>query len=459
MALENIDFSCGRLALTARTIGIDGFNLSMPKGSGIATYAYNLNASLRSLGFETALLYGPEQGPGRDNLLNEVTLFDAPPPPSALRAVSAVLRDISSLTAPFGRQARMIARSGAVITRQIARNAPACDALWSSKDVFHSANRAYGALGRFTPLTFRDGGGAKPDVMHWTAALPLRAPGRPNLYTIHDLVPLRLPFATLDNKRRFLNLCREICATADKVVTVSEHSADDLVKILAVDRTRIAVTHQAVDLPKALTGRPDDDVAREIEGAFGLDWKGYFIFFGAIEPKKNLGRVIEAYLASGARAPLVIIGGKAWLVEDEQIEMMYEDIVEVSALRDGLIRRADRVRLYDYMPFSLLVSLIRGAKATLLPSLYEGFGLPVLESMQLGTPVVASTEGSLPEIAGDAALLVDPYDSQAIRRAIMALDGDADLRADLTARGLRQAEKYSPEAYKARLAELYRPFT
>lgn len=443
--------------MAARTIGIDGFNLSMPKGSGIATYAHNLNTSVRKIGYQTALLYGPEQAPGRDGLLNEVTLFDAPPPPSPLRVVSGLLRELSSFTAPFGRTARKVASSGTVITRQIARNAPPADAVWSSKDVFHGANRAYGALGRFTPLRFDGGGEGAPDVMHWTAALPLRAVGRPNLYTLHDLVPLRLPFATLDNKRRFLNLCREICATADKVVTVSEHSADDMVKILGVDRARIAVTYQAVDLPEALTARPAEDVAREIEGVFGLDWRGYYIFFGAIEPKKNLGRVIEAYLASGVKAPLVIIGGKAWL-DDDQIELMYEDIVELSALQDGLIRRADRIRLYDYMPFSLLVSLVRGAKATLLPSLYEGFGLPVLESMQLGTPVLTSTEGSLPEIAGDAALLVDPYDSQAIRRAIVALDSDADLRADLTARGARQAGKYNPEAYRGRLAELYRPF-
>jgi glycosyltransferase involved in cell wall biosynthesis len=444
--------------LGARTIGLDGYNISMLKGSGIATYVDNLNTSLRKLGFNTAILYGPDQDPGGDSLLNEITLFDAPPSPSPVRAARTRLRAMSTLMSPFGRQARRVFSSGTVITRGIAQHAPECDARWASKDVFQNANHAYIARGRFTPVTFEDSAGSAPDLMHWTCPLPLRAVGRPNVYTIHDLIPLRLPFATLDNKRNFMNLCREICATADKVVTVSEHSADDMVTILGVDRARIAVTHQAVDVPEALTARPDEEVAREIGGVFGLDWRGYFIFFGAIEPKKNLGRVIEAYLGSGVKAPLVIIGGRAWL-DGDQVSMMYEDIVQLSAVRDGVIRRVDRVRLYDYMPFSLLVSLIRGAKATLLPSLYEGFGLPVLESMQLGTPVVASTEGALPEIAGDAALLVDPYDSQAIRRAIVALDADADLRADLTARGLRQAEKYSPEAYRTRLAELYRPFT
>ncbi|MNT33711.1 D-inositol 3-phosphate glycosyltransferase [compost metagenome] len=117
---------------------------------------------------------------------------------------------------------------------------------------------------------------------------------------------------------------------------------------------------------------------------------------------------------------------------------------------------ADRIRQYEYMPFSMLISLIRGAKATLFPSLYEGFGLPVLESMALSTAVLTSTGGSLPEVAGDAAVIVDPYDVQAITRGIQALDADEGLRLELQARGLIQAGKFTPEAYQARLTDLYR---
>jgi glycosyltransferase involved in cell wall biosynthesis len=358
---------------------------------------------------------------------------------------------------PLGRTAIGMVSTGEVITRQVEQAAPARDRTWIAHDIFHGANRAYSALGRFTPLRFDGGAADRPDVVHWTCALPLRAPQARNIYTIHDLVPLRLPFATLDNKRRFLSMCREIRDTADHVVTVSEHSKQDLVRILGIEPAKVTVTYQSVELPAAALARPDTDVAKEVEGVFGLGWRGYFIFFGAIEPKKNLARVIEAYLASGVSAPLVIIGGKAWL-DDDEIQMMYEDIVEVSALRDGQIRRNDRVRRYEYLPFRLLTSLIRGAKATLLPSLYEGFGLPVLESMLLGTPVLASTAGSLPEIAGDGALLVDPYDTLAIRKAIEALDADEGLRAELVERGAFQAAKFSPEAYRERLSHLYRTF-
>lgn len=453
-AYRGAEFPGERARLTIHKIAIDGFNLSMAKGSGIATYARNLNGSLRRLGYRTQILYGPERLSKREPLLNEIAIVDAPRKATPLQQAVDFLREGLRLNLPFERAALPVERSGTVIRDHVARLAPESDLDWVCRDVFHRANRAYAGWGRFTPVRFEAGGDA-PDVVHWTCALPLRAPGRPNLYTLHDLVPLRLPYATLDDKRRYLAMTREICATADRIVTVSEHSRQDLVRILGVDERRVAVTYQAVDVPATIRARAEDDVAREVESAFGLSWRGYFLFFGAIEPKKNLSRVIEAYLAAGCAAPLVIIGGNAWLDEDET-EMLYEDLVETSILRDGILRRSDRIRRYEYLPFALLVSLIRGARATLMPSLYEGFGLPVLESMQLGTPVIASTAGSLPEVAGDAALLVDPYDTQAIRAAILALDGDDGLRAELSARGQRQAARFDREAYEARLGDLYR---
>jgi glycosyltransferase involved in cell wall biosynthesis len=101
------------------------------------------------------------------------------------------------------------------------------------------------------------------------------------------------------------------------------------------------------------------------------------------------------------------------------------------------------------------VSLIRGARAVLFPSLYEGFGLPVLEAMALSTAVLTSTGGALPEVAGDAALLVDPHDVQAIKMGISALDVDEDLRSELERRGPVQAAKFSPASYQARLLQAY----
>jgi glycosyltransferase involved in cell wall biosynthesis len=428
--------------LPSRKICIDGFNLSLPNGTGIATYARNLNEALRALGHQTQILYGPRRL-GADDLLNEISLVDASP--ARTRGFSGLARRIEQISTPLGRTARWIARSGEVETRQVERHVPPCDGLWASRDLFHGANLGFSAFGLFTEVKFD--GGATPDIAHWTCALPMRAPRAANLYTIHDLVPVKLPFATLDNKRRFVELCRRLCASADRIVTVSEHSKQDLLRVFGLDETRVAVTYQAVDLPEALVSRPDDQVARTVEGVFGLDWRGYFLFFGASEPKKNLARVIEAYLSAAVDAPLIIVSGRGWLDDD---------VTRVLDARGAGAEEGGRIRRYDHLPFDLLVSLIRGAKATLLPSLYEGFGLPVLESMLLRTPVLTSTAGSLPEVAGDAALLVDPYDVDAIRTAIQTLDADADLRTELTERGVRQAAKFSPAAYRERLSDLYR---
>jgi glycosyltransferase involved in cell wall biosynthesis len=381
-------------------------------------------------------------------LLNEVGLFDAPPKASLTMNVRQVLR---GLVPPFERRPTEIASRRAVITRQIARQAPPADRIWASTDLFHTANRAYALYHRFTSVRMDR---ARTDLMHWTCPLPLKARGPANLYTIRDLVPLRLPYTTLDNKRNFLSLCSTIGREADKVVTVSEASKRDLIEILGIPEDRIFVTYQAVDVPRSLSERPEADVAREIESLFDLPWQGYFLFFGAVEPKKNLQRILAAYLASGVSAPLVVIGGEGWLHEGET-RLIYDDLVQAEVFRAGVLRRADRIRRYDYLPYELLVSVIRGARATLFPSLYEGFGLPILESMLLGAPVVASTAGALPEVAGEAALLVDPYDTQAITTAIRALDSDQDLRRELTERGFRQAERFSPAAYQARLMELY----
>lgn len=153
-------------------------------------------------------------------------------------------------------------------------------------------------------------------------------------------------------------------------------------------------------------------------------------------------------------APLVIVGAQAWKSEEE-LRLLNDENIRFLQMTDREIITRKRVIQLSYAPFSLLVSLIRGAKVTLFPSLYEGFGLPALESMSLGTPVICSNTSSLPEVVGDAAMMVDPYDTAALTRAIRALDSDADLRAELSRKGFIQAAKYTPALYRERLAATY----
>jgi glycosyltransferase involved in cell wall biosynthesis len=297
----------------------------------------------------------------------------------------------------------------------------------------------------------------KPDLMHWTYPMPLRIAGIPNLYTLHDLVPLRLPYTTLDNKRQYLKMVRKIAQTADHIVTVSESAKTDIMKILGVPEDRITNTYQSVNIPEKYRNKPAELVGREVEGTFGLGYKNYYLFWGSIEPKKNVGRIIEAYLASGVKPPLVIVGAQAWKSEDE-LKLLDDDHVRTLIQIDNETRVKRKVIQLSYAPFPLLVSLIRGAKATIFPSLYEGFGLPVLESMLLGTPVISSNTASIPEVAGEAAILVDPYDAQKIAQAIRDLDADEGLRSTLIAAGLIQAQQFSEEAYAQRLKPLYAKF-
>lgn len=427
------------------TICVDGFNIALAKGSGIATYGRNLLTTIAGMGMDGQVLYGPNAKRSPNNMLNEAALVDVDRPGPKLKKFDRFKRTLSSR---WGRTAWPIAPSGEVVWPRRAGGRPDATAFWAAQDLFHIANRSFNAYGKETPVDFEASEAVKrPDAMHWTATLPLHARGMPNIYTIHDLIPLRLPHTTLDDKSNYLAMCKAIARRADHIAVVSETTRQDVMRLLDVSEDRITNTYQAVDLPRSLTERSQSDVTLELEGVFDLGWKDYFLHFGAIEPKKNLGRIVEAYLASGLETPLVIVGGRAWLDEGETALLN-------QVMKDGG-PSAQRIRRYEYMPFSLLISLIRGAKATLFPSLYEGFGLPVLESMALSTAVLTSTGGSLPEVAGDAAISVDPYDVQAMTRGLRALDADEALRDDLVRRGLEQSQKFSVQAYQRRLAAMY----
>ena len=166
------------------------------------------------------------------------------------------------------------------------------------------------------------------------------------------------------------------------------------------------------------------------------------------------GKLIEAYLASGVKGPLVIVGKKAWKSEGE-LRLLFNDHIQYLQSEGPYTFTRHRVMQLEYAPFPLLVSLIRGARGVLFPSLYEGFGLPVLEAMLLGAPVMTSNTSSLPELVGDAALTVDPYNTAAMAQAIQALDSDAALRARLSAAAPLQADLFNPSRYQDRLQALY----
>ena len=439
--------------MAQKRIMIDGRNLGLDSGTGVATYARNLSFALRDLGYGVEVLYGGRGAPGLSDLMREIAFFDsnAGAPPRWLQLYRAAR---AAATQFVGHRATLIPVTGTVITDHFKSRLPYFDSLYNSTELFSRANWLYGVFGRMRNVTLQ---GQSPDLMHWTYPLPLRIPRTPNIYTLHDLVPLRLPHTTLDNKRRYFRLVRKLVRSADHIVTVSESSKADIINILGADERRVTNTYQAVHIPEKYSMKPLDVVQREVEGTFGLPFKQYFLFWGAIEPKKNIGRLIEGYLASGVKAPLVIVGVQAWKSENE-LRLLYDDNIRTLLRVGDETRVKKRVMQLSYVPFPLLISLIRGAKATVFPSLYEGFGLPVLESMLLGTPVISSNTSSIPEIADDAAVLVDPYDTRQIADAIRSVDADEGLRAALSDKGIGRSALFAQDKYLKRLRDVYSRF-
>jgi glycosyltransferase involved in cell wall biosynthesis len=428
----------------SRRIYFDGLNLALERGTGIATYTRMLAHIVRGLGHEIGVVYSSPQRPAKNPVMREIAFFDTreAAPVAFTKQVWSTVCD--QLRSPFGVQPSALNLTGTVITDQFQGRLPLHDRLFVARNLFANARRYFSWSGRFVDLAFD----TAPDIFHCTYQLPLRAKGARNIYTIHDLVPLRLPFTTLDNKRLTYRLLRKIAAEADHIVTVSEHSKRDIVQLLGVEEERVTNTYEAVEFPRELVERPDDLVAEQLHGSYGLDFQEYLLFYGALEPKKNVGRLIDAYLLSAVDMPLVITGSGGWGNRNEA--KMIEDLQS-----GGRMQGRRRVYHFEYASIAMLVTLIRGARAVLFPSLYEGFGLPVLEAMLLGTPVVTSRASSLPEIAGDAALYVNPYDTDAIAQAIKTIAADDDLHTELARRGRVQAALFSVERYKERIAALY----
>lgn len=423
-------------------------NLALAKGSGIATYGHNLLANLNALGADTQVLYGPATPRSPDPVLNEIALVDAG---ARQREKAGVARALRTMTARFGRSAWPVPITGQVVWPDGGLRKPAAGHLWSSADLYNLANRAFKLYGTMTPVRFDPArsGAPRPDVMHWTCPMPVHAPDAVNIVTFHDIIPLRLPHATLDDKQGFHHLCQRVIERADHIVAVSEHTRQDMIRVLGAPEDKITTTYQSVTLGADEKAMEDVEAARRIESLFGLDWKGYFLFFGAVEPKKNIGRLVEAYLGLRTSTPLVLVTGRSWLAE-----------AEVTLLNNAIEHESPQwksgIRQLEYLSPELLNLIIRGARATLFPSLYEGFGLPILESMLRRTAVLTSTAGSLPEVAGDAAVFVDPMDVASIRKGISDLDNDPALRADLETRGEARAAMFDERSHRARLAVAYR---
>jgi alpha-1,3-rhamnosyl/mannosyltransferase len=283
----------------------------------------------------------------------------------------------------------------------------------------------------WSPLTVESFLGAV-DVFHSVNAVALPQRRGRRVVTIHDLTCLLFPAFHPWSRRALFRLgVRRAARLADAIIVPSDGTRRDLVARLGVPGAKIHVVPEAPD-PQFTP--PAAASSAVVLGRYGLADRDYFLCVGNVEPRKNVRRLIEAYdlMRAGTRrgAPLVIAGGAGWK----------NRAIHRAAAASPF---ASDIRLVGYAADTDLPALMGGALAFVYPSLYEGFGLPVLEAMACGAPVITSDRSSLPEVAGEAALLVDPEDTADLAGAMGRIAGDASLREDLRDRGKKQAKRFS----------------
>ncbi len=268
--------------------------------------------------------------------------------------------------------------------------------------------------------------------------LPLiRKPGLKTVMTIHDLGGEYLPEYHQLKQRLYLNFITHYqIKTVDRLIAVSQATKQDLVKKVGVSPNKISVIYEGVNFP----AQPfRHDLLTNTLNKYDLEKRGYFLFVGTIQPRKNLERLIKAFscqlssddrrLMTDSSLKLVLAGGKGWL-SDEIYKLPQE------------LGIASQVKFLGYVPDADLPYLYSGARAFLFPSLYEGFGLPILEAMYYSCPVLTANTSSLPEVAGTAAVLVDPYRVSSITAGLISLTS-LKTRTALIKKGLVQVKKFS----------------
>ena len=293
-------------------------------------------------------------------------------------------------------------------------------------------------LGRSLPVERFTG---KIDLFHATNYFLPPARTAKRIVTIHDLSFLVVPqYCSPKIVGPFSTGIGRFARDADAIIVYSDSTKKDIVSILGVPESKISVIHMAVD----------DEFGRSAEDA---DWlKGthqvvppYILYVGMLEPRKNVPAILRAFSAISGDFPhqLVLVGDRGW---------MYEEIFQ---LCDEL-GLGERVRFIGFVGHDKLAAFYRYADVFLFPSFYEGFGLPVLEAMQCGCPVVTARNSSLPEVGGDAALYVDAGDWKGFAEQMSTVLKDASLRNRLARDGREQAARFSWKRSAARTLDLYR---
>jgi glycosyltransferase involved in cell wall biosynthesis len=281
------------------------------------------------------------------------------------------------------------------------------------------------------------------DLFHATDHLLPRLSHVQSVFTLHDLIFRFYPETHKPLNRWFLTLMMpHFLRAADAIIAISECTKKDAVRLYGLDEPKISVIYEAVH--PHFSAAPREAISA-VRRKYGLP-ENFILSLGTLEPRKNLTSLLDAYHAlrnQGSQRKLVIVGKKGWLYGD-----FFRKLREL-ALEDEVI-------FPGFVPDEDLPAFYSAADLFVFPSLYEGFGLPVLEAMACGLPVIASNSSSLPEVAGEAGMLIDPCDIDALVKAMQSALTDEGKRRKMKEKGLQQAAKFSWEKAARETLRVYR---
>lgn len=285
------------------------------------------------------------------------------------------------------------------------------------------------------------------DLLHSPDFIPPLRARCPSVITVHDLAFLLYPrFLTRDSARYYGQV--DLAARqADHIIAVSESTKRDVIRLLGVPEDKITVIHEAAHPLFAPVTNPE--ALERTRARYQLPEK-FFLFVGTVEPRKNLPTLLRAFRGLRDKykstASLILVGNRGWLA-DEVDRVIAE------------LQLGDAVRFLGGIPNDELVYLYNAASAFVFPSFYEGFGLPPLEAMACGTPVITSNVSSLPEVVGDAALLINPENVDELTVAMSRVLADEKLRREMRDKGLKRAQLFSWERAARETLDVYRLVT
>ena len=294
-------------------------------------------------------------------------------------------------------------------------------------------------------LTYLESSFDSPDIVHGTNYVVYPYPQSLRVMTIHDLTCIKYPNYLHSVVKTYANRIKQCLKWTDLIIAVSESSKRDIIEYLAVEPERIYVTPQA---SRYSANYLSTEQAEQLQKSCSYDFsQPYLLFVSTIEPRKNIISLIRAFNllkeTHKLEHQLVLIGQKGWL---------YQSIFQ--AIENSPWKH--RIHYLGYLSDELVALFYLKADVFVYPSYYEGFGLPVLEAMTLGTPVITSNTSSLPEVAGDAAILIDPNDFEQLADAIWQVVSDSQVRQKMVQKGKERAKLFSWERTASETINAYK---